>query len=139
MTRLRRSGVLRVEAGRVLSAARDRDSVRLTVALRGGGEIQHRVAGGINCTGPDHDYARSQDPLLQQLLRDGLIACDPLGLGLVVDDAWRVIDATGAVQPQLSALGPPTRGAAWEITSVPDIREQVAELAGRLLAEQNVA
>jgi uncharacterized NAD(P)/FAD-binding protein YdhS len=107
--------------------------VHLTVALRGGGEIEHHVAGGINCTGPDHDYARSRDPLLQQLLHDGLIACDPFGLGLVVDETWRVVDAQGVAQPDISALGPPTRGAAWEITSVPDIREQVAELAGRLV------
>jgi uncharacterized NAD(P)/FAD-binding protein YdhS len=132
VTRLRRSGVLRIEAGRVLAAERDHDSVHLTVALRGGGEIEHRVAGGINCTGPDHDYGRSQDPLLRQLLRDGLIARDPLGLGLVVDHAWRVVDGGGEAQAQISALGPPTRGAVWEITSVPDIREQVAELAGRL-------
>jgi uncharacterized NAD(P)/FAD-binding protein YdhS len=135
VTRLRRSGVLRVEAGRVVAAERDRDSVRLTVALRGGGEIEHRVAGGINCTGPDHDYARSNDPLIQQLRQDGLIACDPFGLGLVVDQAWRVVDAKGQAQAQISALGPPTRGAVWEITSVPDIREQVTELADRLLAE----
>jgi uncharacterized NAD(P)/FAD-binding protein YdhS len=135
ITRLRRSGVLRVEAGRIVKAKRNRDSVHLTVALRGGGEIEHHVAGGINCTGPDHDYARSTDPLVQQLLRDGLTACDPLGLGLVVDPAWRVVDAAGRAQNDISALGPPTRGAVWEITSVPDIREQVAELAGRLLAD----
>ncbi|GIL40713.1 FAD/NAD(P)-binding protein [Roseiterribacter gracilis] len=135
VTRLRRSGVLRIEAGRIIAAERARDSVRLTVALRGGGEIEHRVAGGINCTGPDHDYARSEDPLLQQLLRDRMIACDPFGLGLVVDTAWRVVDGLGKAQPQISALGPPTRGAVWEITSVPDIREQVAELADRLLAD----
>jgi uncharacterized NAD(P)/FAD-binding protein YdhS len=134
ITRLRRSGVLRVEAGRVIAAVRGRKAVRLTVALKGGGEIEHQVAGGINCTGPDHDYARSTDPLIQQLLRDGLIACDPLGLGLVVDAAWRVFDAGGAAQPDISALGPPTRGAVWEITSVPDIREQAAELADRLRA-----
>jgi uncharacterized NAD(P)/FAD-binding protein YdhS len=36
--------------------------------------------------------------------------------------------------PRLYAVGPPTRGAFWEITAVPDIRRQCAEVAATMLA-----
>jgi uncharacterized NAD(P)/FAD-binding protein YdhS len=37
--------------------------------------------------------------------------------------------STGAAQDELYAVGPMTRGAFWEVTSVPDIRLQAAEVA----------
>lgn len=133
VSRLRRSGVLTIAGGRIRSVEPAGDGlVRLQVHGRDGSEWSRDVAWGINCTGPDHEYARSADPLVRQLLQDGMIQADPLGMGLVVTPQSAVVDAAGGVQGDLSAVGPPTRGTFWEITSVPDIRQQVAQLAARL-------
>ena len=52
------------------------------------------------------------------------------GLDVTRDSA--VLDRRGIASPRLFALGPVTRGIFWEITSVPDIREQCWKLASRL-------
>ncbi len=36
----------------------------------------------INCTGPATDLRKVQHPLLRDLLQQGLVRSDPLGLGL---------------------------------------------------------
>ena len=56
----------------------------------------------------------------------------PLGLGLDVDSVGRVIGSNGQPTPTLYAVGPLTRGTWWEITAVPDIRVQVAQVAAAL-------
>jgi uncharacterized NAD(P)/FAD-binding protein YdhS len=86
----------------------------------------------VNCTGPAGDAARSPDPLLRQLLGDGLARADAFNLGLDVDADSRLIASDGRAQSRLYALGPVTRGAHWEITAVPDIRAQVWQVARRL-------
>ena len=43
-----------------------------------------------------------------------------------------MIGASGASDVRIYAVGPLTRGAVWEITAVPDIRGQVADLARTL-------
>ena len=82
----------------------------------------------FNCTGPLGAMARSRDPLLRQMIGDGLVAIDALGMGLAVDAASRAGE-------RLWALGPLTKGAFWEIVAVPDIRGQVAEVADQIARE----
>lgn len=125
---LRASGRLEVVAGTVVAS--EPDAVRWRP--RGGDAVERLlVSRVINCTGPAGDAARSRDPLLRQLLADGLARPDAFGLGLDVDAESRLIGADGRPQPNLYALGPVTRGAHWEITAVPDIRSQVWNLARR--------
>lgn len=50
-------------------------------------------------------------------------------LGLDVDRAGRVRNTDGEAQNGLFAVGPLTKGEAWEIVAVPDIRRQVWDLA----------
>ena len=92
----------------------------------------------INCAGPNADPARSPDPLLSSLARQGLVRPDACRLGLDVDLDVRLIDGSGAPNPALFAVGPITRGSLWEITSVPDIRVQAAS-CGRLIARELAA
>lgn len=91
-----------------------------------------RVAGVVNCTGPAGDLARSSDPLLAGLAAQGLARADNCRLGLEVDARGRLMGADGRAHPTLFGVGPVTRGAFWEITSVPDIRVQAAACAGFL-------
>ena len=82
----------------------------------------------FNCTGPLGAMARTRDPLLRQLIDGGLVEIEPLGMGLAVDDASRAGE-------RLWALGPLTKGRFWEIVAVPDIRDQVAQVADDIAEE----
>ena len=127
------SGRLRVVAGRLESL--EANSSGLAARWRARGETLVRNLAcdrAINCTGPEGDPTRSDQPLIRDILAQGLARPDPLGLGLDADGDGRLISAAGAPTPGLSAIGPITRGALWEITAVPDIRIQARRLAARL-------
>ena len=92
------------------------------------------VSAVVNCAGLLGDLERAAEPLLQKLLTRGLIRPDPCRLGAEVDAGSRLIGASGRAEPGLYAVGPLTRGAFWEITSVPDIRSQAAGAAQAILS-----
>jgi len=78
------------------------------------------------------DVSRSADPLLRALVRRGVVAPDPLRLGVDGTPAGEVRDVSGQVVPGLYVVGPPRKGVLWETTAVPEIRGQAAALAHRL-------
>src|SRR5690606_28102235 len=79
---LRGSGRLQVHAGRILAAVPDEARLRVTWLPRGAAAPrQFTVDHVFNCTGPDHDLRRSQDPLFRAAIRDGLVVPDACGLG----------------------------------------------------------
>ena len=86
----------------------------------------------INCSGPGCDYARIVDPLIRALLDRGDVRPDHHRLGLDVGSACALRNRQGEIWPRLYAVGPVTRPAFWEVTSVPDIRRQCEALAGHL-------
>jgi uncharacterized NAD(P)/FAD-binding protein YdhS len=129
----RASGQLRIRAGRIRSFT-ERDGL-VEVAYRPrfeDGLVSVRAARVVNCSGPGCDYDRIADPLIRNLLRDGLVRPDPLRLGLDVTGTCALRDRSGAIAPNLFAVGPVTKGAFWEMTAVPDIRRQCEYLAGHL-------
>lgn len=106
----------------------------LTVTLRrrDGTGLRRQVARIILCTGPEGGRAWRRMPPVPGLLAEGLLRDDAQGLGLAVTPAGDALDAAGQVVPGLHVLGALTRGALWEITAVPDIRQQAAALADRI-------
>ncbi len=88
----------------------------------------------VNCTGPEADIRRADEPLLRNLLAAGRIRPDACRIGIDIDREARAVGEDGAPSPTLFAIGPMTRGAWWEIVAVPDIRGQVDALAERLAA-----
>ncbi len=127
---LQRQGRLRVLAGELVSAEPRGRSILILHRQRGS-LVRHRlqVAGVVNCTGSVNDPRGADDPLIQQMLTDGLARPHATGIGLDVDADGRVIDATGAAHADLFTIGPPTQGAFWESTAVPNIRVSAAHLA----------
>lgn len=125
---MRDDGRLEVAAGRIVRV----DGDEVTIARRGGGEIRRSFAAAVNCTGPQGDIRRVQDPLIRRLLDDGRARPDRLGLGLEVDRDSRV--AGSGPSPALYAIGPLSKGAFWEIVAVPDIRGQAAAVAKAIAA-----
>lgn len=131
---LEESGRLRFVAGALVSA--EPQGERAIVSFRPRGTaVTERVTIDrvINCTGSDGNLQRVPNALVGNLLTAGRIRPDVHRLGLDVDHVGHARDAVGAPQEHLLAVGPITKGEAWEIVAVPDIRRQVWDLA-RLLA-----
>jgi uncharacterized NAD(P)/FAD-binding protein YdhS len=129
---------LKLQAARVQAMASDHQGVTVTLKKRGTDRLETlRVARVIDCSGPQCDYARVDSPLVRDLLSQGMARPDPLNLGLDVTADSAVINRWGVPSRQIYALGPVTRGLFWEITSVPDIREQCWKVAA--LIEQRFA
>lgn len=127
------SGQFRRLVGRVRDYAIGGDRVEVIYQPRGKTSTASvEVARVVSCAGPGADYDRIADPLIQVLLRDGIVRPDPLRLGLDVTANGALLDRSGAVSRRLFALGPVTKGAFWEITAVPDIRRQAERLADQM-------
>jgi uncharacterized NAD(P)/FAD-binding protein YdhS len=75
------------------------------------------VAAVVNCTGPERDLARIEDPLVANLLARGLVERDPLGLG------------AARLAPGLHAVGAWRVATEWESTAVAELRVQAVEVA----------
>jgi uncharacterized NAD(P)/FAD-binding protein YdhS len=134
---LEASGRLRYVAGKLGRA--EELSGRALVSYRPRGEdgiALLEVDRIYNCAGPSCDLTRVDAPVVGDLLAQGRVRGDAHALGLDVDHLGRVRDAQGAVQDRLLAVGPITKGEAWETIAVPDIRRQVWGLA-RFLADEH--
>ncbi|MEZ5961172.1 MAG: FAD-dependent oxidoreductase [Hyphomonadaceae bacterium] len=127
---LQSEGRLRVLAGEVVAAEKKGRVIELYHRQRGS-MVRHRLelSAVVNCTGANLDLTRSTDPLIQQMLMDGLARAHPSGVGLDLDGDARVLDARGQSQGSLYALGPITVGSFWESTAVPEIRARAAAIA----------
>lgn len=82
----------------------------------------------INCTGMER-AGIGHSPLLQSMYANDLLALDPHGLGVLVNDQSIIMRNDTDLVPDLYAVGGLTAGRFWEITAVPDIRVQVAGIA----------
>lgn len=128
------SGRLSIVKGHVAHVEpRGPGALRVSVRYaRGTQEID--VARIVNCTGSELNPERTQNPLLQALIGDRIGKADATGLGLAVDADSRLIGANGSAQHGLYAIGSLTRGARWEVTSIPELRSQANALVRHLLA-----
>ena len=130
-------GRLRFAAGKIVAAEADGDGIRLAWRPRHGAAlVETRAARIVNCTGPQGDLTRSDDPLLSRLYARGIVRPDALRLGLDVDAQSHVIGADGRPAPALYCVGPMTRGGLWEVVAVPDLRRQCWDLARSLANAQ---
>lgn len=129
LDRYRGEGRLAVVGGGLQTVADRGDRAEVVVPGLGAPVLADAV---VNCTGPMGDVSRSTDPLLSALVGRGLVAPDPLRLGLSCTPHGEVVDAGGDVVPGLYVVGPPRKGVLWETTAVPEIRHQAAALAQSL-------
>ncbi len=138
ITELRCTGRLSVLRGRVTGITEVPGGLgreRLRIEVEQGSSVTDLAAGWlINATGPGTDLARTSDPLLRDLLGQGLGRPDPLRLGLDASPEGALLDAAGTPSSTLFTLGPTLRGIRYETTAIPEIRDQAAALAGLLTA-----
>jgi uncharacterized NAD(P)/FAD-binding protein YdhS len=135
ITELRCTGRLFVLRGEVTGVSGTPGPERLRIRVNRDGSVTDLPAGWlINATGPGTDLTRTADPLLADLLTRGLARPDPLRLGLDATPDGAVLDAAGTPSPTVFTLGPTLRGIRYETTAIPEIRDQAAALASRLIA-----
>ncbi|MFM8701176.1 MAG: FAD/NAD(P)-binding protein [Hyphomicrobiales bacterium] len=131
----RASGQLEIRAGQFLNAVADGKRISFSYRPRGSTEIETRLVDrAYHCTGFGLDPSQSDAPLTRSLVEAGLVRPDPVGLGIDVDETCAVINRSGRASTRLYAMGPQTRSRFWEVTAIPDIRMQAANLAEILLA-----
>jgi uncharacterized NAD(P)/FAD-binding protein YdhS len=86
-----------------------------------------------SCTGPQSDYRKLDDLLVNRLLERDLIAPDPLRIGAYTGQDGRVLNQTGEPIAGLYTLGSPRMGLLYESIVVPELRGQAAALAKCIL------
>jgi uncharacterized NAD(P)/FAD-binding protein YdhS len=129
---LRRSGGLRVNAGRIEGIVAAGPRLQVTWRPRGRGELTAFLADAVvNATGPDYAVNRSRDPLLRALRSDGWVSADGLNLGLrTVNGAC--VGADDAPSEHLFYIGPMLRADHWEATAATELRNHAEQLARHL-------
>jgi uncharacterized NAD(P)/FAD-binding protein YdhS len=131
---LRRSGRLRVNAGRIDSVTAVGE--RLMVSWRprgGGGPATLTVDLIVNATGPDYAIKRGTVPLLESLRQAGWVSEDALNLGLRTARYGACVDAQGRPSEQLFYLGPMLRAGHWEATAATELGTHAEQLAAHLV------
>lgn len=130
-----RDGRLRVVAGRLVRVEGGPHGVAVRLRRRSGGGVEEaRVGTVVNCTGPSANVAALGEPLLDSLLRQGLLTPCPLGLGLRTAPGYALRDREGRASEVLFHTGPLLKADHWESTAVPELRVHAARLAEHLRA-----
>jgi len=123
----REAHVFTTAAARVVAARGDADGVKLSLCTRGASSpLTRKFDWVINCTGPGS--GQGLPPLLANLVNDGLLEADPLGLGVLSMNDGRA-RAHGRVFDDLLLVGTLRKPDLWESTAVPDLRVQAAQAA----------
>jgi uncharacterized NAD(P)/FAD-binding protein YdhS len=135
---LRSARRLIIHAGKILRLESNGNQVRVIWRPRGNEQsavlVVDRV---INCTGPDYRCTASRDPLVRDLIANGLIQPDDLGIGLQTAPNGGVVNLFGRATRGLYYVGPMLRAEHWEATAVQELREHAENLA-QVLARPEV-
>jgi uncharacterized NAD(P)/FAD-binding protein YdhS len=127
-------GRLSHQPARLISVAPHAKGIAAEFQSRAG--VEERIFDGvINCRGHQlHDWRQISDPFVRSLLASGEVRPHSTGFGIDATDEGDVISEEGRVHRNLSAIGHPLRGVAWESSSISEQRTQAIALAERILA-----
>jgi uncharacterized NAD(P)/FAD-binding protein YdhS len=130
-----KKNILSLKAAKVTRINSNARAVTVHYCQRGKrNEVFEKVDFVINCTGPITNVRVSNAPLISQLIRDGMLVPDELGLGLQINDALQPLNKIGRPTTGLYYLGPLLKSAYWEATAVPELRAFASRVARDLLA-----
>jgi uncharacterized NAD(P)/FAD-binding protein YdhS len=128
------AGNLTLLAAKVVGIEFNESGARVRYRRRGQSETQSIQIGAIvDCTGIVRDPRATTNPAVLSLFGQGLARVDPLGIGIDTSADCAIVGRDGIPSRRLFAVGPLTRAAFWEIVAIPDIRNQCAELAAKLV------
>lgn len=84
----------------------------------------------IDCSGPESDFRRLNDPFLQSILTNFPVQIDESGMGISTDDAGS-FPCRGA--GKAFCIGPIRKGRLFETTAVPELRIQAFRIAEEIV------
>ena len=126
------SGFVEVDAARITQLIATNDALVANVVDRRTQAVRKlRASWLFNCTGPENDCFRVDNPLVKNLLRRGLIDPHPTRLGIQATPLGHVIGRDGIAVGNLFAIGSLLKGVLYETTAVPEIRHQARNLGER--------
>lgn len=126
-------GQLCMHAGHIVSIEQNEGVTEVTFRNRGSiNTEQIRVRQVVSCTGPQSDLAKLHDPLVDNLLSEGLVTPDHLKMGMATDINYEVIGDTGHATPGMYTLGSLLKGRLYESVAVPELRVQAFEVAEQI-------
>jgi uncharacterized NAD(P)/FAD-binding protein YdhS len=128
------SGRLTIIAAKLIGVEQHAAGASVLYRQRGETKVASmEVARIVDCTGIIKDPMQTTNPVLLSMFEQGLARVDPLHIGIEVGSDCAIVDRYGMPSQRLFAVGPLTRAAFWEIVAIPDIRNQCAKLAARLI------
>ena len=137
---LRRSGKLRVMAGRIHRVIARDQQLQVWWRPRGSEATATLTVDMIvNATGPNYAIERSADPLLVSLREAGLVSADAMNLGIRTGAFGACLDAQGRASEYLYYLGPMLRADHLEATAAAELRDHAERLARHLVAAENTS
>lgn len=133
---MERSRRLRFLTGRLVSVDVDAAGIRLIWRARGASALSTLVLDRIIlATGPDHTRVTETNPLLRSLVSRGLIAPDPLRLGIHTAPEGMALGADGGLQQGLYIAGPLARGTVGELMGLPEVTGWAEHIARRAILD----
>lgn len=136
MQELMKEGRLEIIGGRLIDV--DEKGGKLKVTLRerrSQSKKELKVVRVINCTGPKTDLNKIDDPLVKNLLKNGLVTADEMKLGVNALPDGTVIHRDNSISSSMFAVGSMLKGVLWESTAVPELRMQAKSIAENLLKQ----
>jgi uncharacterized NAD(P)/FAD-binding protein YdhS len=131
---LRRSGKLRVMAGRIQRVIARDQQLQVSWRPRGGADTASLTVDlVVNATGPNYAIERSEDPILMSLRGAGLVTPDALNLGIRTGRFGACVDAQGRASEHLYYLGPMLRADHLDATAAAELRDHAERLASHLV------
>ena len=134
LQQLQASGQLQLHRARLDTVAREGKRLRLTGLTRDRRALQLDVDRIVNATGVEMRAQLMRNPVLADLLGQGLARPGPHGIGIDTTPEGQLVDADGEVQPGFIVIGSLRIGRLWESIAVPELRGQAEQAARQLLA-----
>jgi uncharacterized NAD(P)/FAD-binding protein YdhS len=132
ISKLQSQDRLELIKGRLLESAITEGGAKIKIKPKGSHvPLEVTVDRAFDGMGLGTNIAKSDNPLIQQMLSDGLIAVDDVGLGLRSSPEGRIVSREGSIISNMFLMGSLRRGELWESTSVPELRVQ-----GRIIAQE---
>ncbi|HTU69804.1 MAG TPA: FAD/NAD(P)-binding protein [Candidatus Baltobacteraceae bacterium] len=129
------AGTLRMLAGRTGRFIATDRGLRVAITVRGSEQtLELEIGRAINCSGPAHDFRLLENPLIGNLLEQGIMHPLQSSIGIDVAPSGALRDASGAESTRVYAIGPVRFGTLIETTAMPEIRAQAKDLAALLAA-----
>ncbi|HEX3398204.1 MAG TPA: FAD/NAD(P)-binding protein [Steroidobacteraceae bacterium] len=130
---LRRSGKLRIRAGRIQNVAAVEGRLAVAWRPRGGGATEQLTVDVlVNATGPNYNIERCAEPLIVSLRDSGWVSTDALKLGIRTARFGACVDAGGRASRHLYYLGPLLRADHLDATAAAELSGHAEQLAAHL-------